>query len=375
MLERLYVNNYRCLENFELVTKDQSSILLIGNNGVGKSTVASVLELFQRIARGANRVREPVAEPDFARERTSLPMRFRIEVKLRGILFLYELAFELPARFKELRVLDEQLNADGKPIFTRRLAQVNLPQRISDDENRVPQFSVDWHVVALPVIQVRDEEDPVSIFRAWASRMVILAPVPTEMTGIGVGETLEPLRDASNIAAWYKGILSRTPSVYSVMKAYLKKIFADFSDMKNEVVGIDAKSLLLRFVLSGEMFGLKLGHLSDGEKCLFLSAVVLAAQKSSDDLFCFWDEPGNYLSLSEVGQLVMELRRAFASQGQIIVTSHHPETIRKFTGENTVVLTRRSHLEPTQARSLADITYHGDLINSMILGDFFDGSE
>ncbi|TLU55982.1 MAG: ATP-binding protein, partial [Chlorobium sp.] len=58
MLQRLYVHNYRCLENFELIVKGIPSALLIGKNGSGKSTIARVLELFQSIAQGVNRMSE-----------------------------------------------------------------------------------------------------------------------------------------------------------------------------------------------------------------------------------------------------------------------------------------------------------------------------
>ncbi len=79
--------------------------------------------------------------------------------------------------------------------------------------------------------------------------------------------------------------------------------------------------------------------LSDGEKCFFLCAVVLATNKYRP-LFCFWDEPDNYLSISEVGHFITSLRRSFKNKngGQILVTSHNPEAIRKFSNENTFVL-------------------------------------
>jgi predicted ATPase len=63
MLQRLYVNNFRCLENFELTMKEMSSALLIGKNGVGKSTIAKALEVLQAIARGTNRLRDLAKEP------------------------------------------------------------------------------------------------------------------------------------------------------------------------------------------------------------------------------------------------------------------------------------------------------------------------
>jgi ABC-type uncharacterized transport system ATPase subunit len=86
-------------------------------------------------------------------------------------------------------------------------------------------------------------------------------------------------------------------------------------------------------------------------------------------VFCFWDEPDNYLSISEVGHFVLALRKAFQSGGQLIATSHNPETIRRFSDENTLVLHRRNHLEPTLVRPLKELQVNGDLVGAMVRGD------
>lgn len=79
-----------------------------------------------------------------------------------------------------------------------------------------------------------------------------------------------------------------------------------------------------------------------------------------------WDEPDNHLSLSEVGQFITGLRKMANRGGQFLATTHHPETVRKFSDETTFVLTRKSHLDPTIVRPLAEFTYAGDLINALI---------
>ena len=65
----------------------------------------------------------------------------------------------------------------------------------------------------------------------------------------------------------------------------------------------------------------------------------------------------------------MSLRRSFKNSGQILVTSHNEEAIRKFSDENTFVLDRKSHLEPTLIRLLSDLPQKGDLVNTLIGGD------
>ncbi|MFN5815503.1 MAG: ATP-binding protein, partial [Pseudanabaena sp.] len=72
---------------------------------------------------------------------------------------------------------------------------------------------------------------------------------------------------------------------------------------------------------------------------------------------------------SEVGHFVTALRRSFKNSGQILVTSHNEEAIRKFSNENTFILDRKSHLEPTLIRLLSDIPINGDLVDTLIRGD------
>src|SRR5882672_10154977 len=126
MLQRLYIHNFRCLENFELPISGHSSVLLIGKNGSGKTTVGLALEILQRIARGTNRVGELVKPKDLTSRRQEVPMRFEITVELHARIYEYTIAFELPLDFKELRVLEEKLSFDGKPVYSREMAQVHL---------------------------------------------------------------------------------------------------------------------------------------------------------------------------------------------------------------------------------------------------------
>jgi len=366
MIQRLYAHNFRCLENFELIVKDLPSALLIGKNGTGKSTVADVLEIFQSVSRGVNRVEQVVQPRDFARGRSDVPIRFEIEVLLGKKLYKYVLAFELPEKFKELRIFEEQLTVSGNPIYSRKEAQVTLYR---GSQNYEAQFLLDWHLIALPVIQEQSETDPLRVFRTWLARMIILTPIPSLMAGNSNGETLEPKQDGSNFGDWFSGLLSRYPAAYTQVDKYLREVMHDIRDFLNEPVGKDAKSMIVRFEANSASLSVDFKDLSDGEKSFFICAAVLAANKFYGPLFCFWDEPDNYLSLSEVGHFVTSLRRSFKNSGQILTTSHNEEAIRKFSNENTFVLDRKNHLEPTRVKLLNEIPVTGDLINALICGD------
>ena len=367
VIRRLYVHNFRCLENFELPISGKSSALLIGKNGAGKTTVGFALEILQRIARGTNRVRDLLKPKEVTRGQTDVPVRFEIEVELKGRLYAYTIAFEFPeGYFKELRVFDERLTLNGKPVYARDAAQVHLSKAGQEKE---ANFFIDWHLVALPIIQLKSTDDTLSVFKEWLARMLILRPMPSLIQGDSEEETLQPRIDVTDFGAWFSGLLAQAPSAYSKMDEYLKQVMPDLRDIKNPVIGKDSHSLVVQFATDQGSVNLSFADLSDGEKCFMICALLLAANDTYGPLFCFWDEPDNYLALDEVGHFVLALRRAFQSGGQFIATSHNPEAIRSFSDENTLYLYRKSHLEPTLVRPRSDLKVNGDLVSALARGD------
>jgi predicted ATPase len=365
VIRRLYIHNFRCLENFELPLAGLPSVLLIGKNGSGKTTVSFALEILQKIARGTNRVKDLVAPKDFARGRSDVPMRFEIQIALGARIYEYTLALELPENFRELRVLEEKLAVDGRAVYTRDRAQVLLARAGQDEEAK---FLIDWHLVALPIIQESSPNDPLLIFKQCLARMLVLRPVPSLITGDSYEEQLQPSRDITDFAAWFSGLLHHYPAQYSTIDQYLRQIMPDLKDIQNPSVGKDSRSITVQFSNQNGTLSVPFKDLADGEKCFIICAVVLAANGAYGPVLCFWDEPDNYLALSEVGHFVMALRRGFQSGGQFIATSHNPEAIGRFSDENTFVLGRKSRLEPTTVRPLSQVV-KGDLMTALVQGD------
>ena len=117
----------------------------------------------------------------------------------------------------------------------------------------------------------------------------------------------------------------------------------DLKDVKNPISGADSRSLVVQFSTDQGGLNVPFEDLSDGEKCFMICALVLAAKNAYGPIVCFWDEPDNYLALSEVGHFVLALRKGFQSGGQFIATSHNPEVIRRFSEE---LHTRTAPKEP-----------------------------
>jgi len=208
-----------------------------------------------------------------------------------------------------------------------------------------------------------------SIFKQWLARTLILRPIPSLISGDSEEETLQPNSQVTNFAAWFSGLLTSAPAAYSRIDEYLKQVMPDLQDIQNPSSGPHSRSLIVQFSKNKQALRLPFDDLSDGEKCFMICALVLAARKSYEPLICFWDEPDNYLALDEVGHFIVALRKAFQSGGQFVATSHNPEAVSRFSRENTLVLYRRSHVEPTLVRQLSEIPVSGDVVSALVRGD------
>jgi hypothetical protein len=44
-------------------------------------------------------------------------------------------------------------------------------------QEREAKFRIDWHLVALPIIQEQSQKDPLFILKQWLARMLVLGSV------------------------------------------------------------------------------------------------------------------------------------------------------------------------------------------------------
>ncbi len=303
---------------------------------------------------------------DISHGKLDVPVRIEMEVDLEGVRYEYKLAMDLPEGFRELRVAEESLVVGGQTKFDRRVADVILPR---GDDAPPARIGLDWHLVWLPIMQATSEADPVHIFTQWLARMIILRPYPLRIKGDSTEETLHPNTEVTNLGDWWSGLIAHAPAAYSRIDASLKLLMPDLKDIKNPVIARDSRSLIVQFAGQKAVPSLPFELLSDGEKCMVIWALTMAANDAYGPVLCFWDEPDNFLAISEVADFATDLRRAFQAGGQFIATSHNSEAIRQFSDDNTFVLYRRNHLEPSQIRSLASLKYSGDLIGALTRGE------
>jgi chromosomal replication initiation ATPase DnaA len=194
MIQRIYIENFRCFERLDINFSNRSSILVIGKNGAGKSTLLAVFRLLQSIGLGVNRVVELTKAADLQSES---PMRLEIDVFLDEKLFTYKLHINQGFLFP--LVIDESLAVDGKeklrndyfPVLERNhLSQVLIlidcdhePERIVNALDGVPQ-----HL-----------KDRVFMLGALGEPETLKAAMKTTFEGLGVQIANECFEEEPNV--------------------------------------------------------------------------------------------------------------------------------------------------------------------------------
>lgn len=371
MLTRMYIHNYKCFQNFEVDFEKVHDAAIIGRNGTGKTTIACVLDILRRIGGGESDVNGLVGIEDFWHASPGELLRIEVSFRIEADSYAYSFALEFPEGFKKLRVAEESLVVNGERILTRDRAQVTLVTR-SGGESR---FANDWHEFVLPRIFIQEgvTVKAVKVARDFLSEILVLCPVPDDMGGAAPsddGRSLFPR--GTNFEAWLCRQITAIPDIYENMKIWLKSLrsMLDFDGFTTT----DGR-VLVRFKADGKIENQPFRWLSNGEKVFFLAAAVMAVNDCREHpILCFWDEPDNYLSLSEIGNVMASLRYSFSSRGQLVVTSHSDEAISKFPDDGVFHLLRKSHLEPTHpmqsvAQRKKDLRLDGEKGMLLLTGD------
>ncbi len=131
MLKSIFIDNYRCLENFELELDRLN--LLLGPNGSGKTSVFDVLRGLQRFIAGDSRIQEVFPAQDLTRSRSQLTQRFGLDIETDKYSFKYLLFVQHSDDRTKCWVNEESLHEGKKRIYFFKEGTVTL-----DYDNRKP---------------------------------------------------------------------------------------------------------------------------------------------------------------------------------------------------------------------------------------------
>lgn len=339
MIKRLYIDNYRCLVNFELQLQDLT--LLLGPNGVGKTSVLDVMYALRQLLSGEAKVTDKDVFP--TRSLTRWQQRdkqvFVTDVWLDGNKLRYRLEVGQDRIAKRARIELERLESDGKPLFQFEMGKIRLYR---DDHSEGPEFGGDWTESALARVPPGQDNTKLTKFLDYMRKIIVCGLYPASFETESSTEDAVLGRDARNFAAWYRHVLLERQELVPEFTKALQEVIEGFRGIRMEKVGLDTRALIVMFDWSSERYELRLDEVSDGQRALIaLYALIRLAAGQGYTLLL--DEPDNYIALPEIQPWLIELADACGGEvPQAILCSHHPELIDYLASDRGIVLSRES---------------------------------
>ena len=325
MVTRLYVDNFRCLVNFELKL-DETNILL-GPNGSGKTSVLDVLRRIQNLVARGGRIEEEFPTTDLSLIQDREVQHIELDLVIDGGTYRYALRIRHDRRRRRMKIGEETLDHNDRPIFSFRDGTAQLYR---DDYGQGPAYPFDWSRSGVGALNERPENQKLTRFRRAVANFVIASPCPPlfEPETRSEDEFLDPLMQ--NFVGWYRHAAQENMGAITRLFKALHETLPGFDSINLTESGEDARALKVDFrgaADDGRMDRFGFGQLSDGQRAL-IALYCLIFLSANRRAYLFLDEPDNYLSLREVQPwLAVVAEHCGDTLEQAVVVSHHPVTI------------------------------------------------
>jgi predicted ATPase len=344
MLQRLYVDNYKCFVNFECQTGAME--LILGENGGGKTAFCDVLSGLRDYLTPGLTSQQCFPANTLTAWDTRPLQTYELELAGPGGegTYQYRLAIEQDRRNQRNRVKLEELRFDQTLLYRFDGSDAHL---FRDDGSAGPIFPHDWSRSALATIPERPENQRLTWFRRRMDRIYIFSPDPPRMGAEADSEVAMPDRGLHQLAAWLRHLSQESVDTIANVRDALREVIPGLEGLKLERAGESSRVLKLDFRFGDESsrsaasrFTLPFDQLSDGQRNMVALFTVLEAAVDRDSTICL-DEPDNYLALSEIQPWVVRLRdRVEERQSQCLLISHHPEVFNYLAAKHGLTFTR-----------------------------------
>ncbi len=348
MLKRIYVDNYKCLLNFELRLRELT--LLIGQNGAGKTAVFDVLYALRRLLEGRARVTDRDVFPfsSLTRWQERETQNYQVDVELEGAQYVYCLEIEHNKADRIARVKREDLYRDGSPLFKFYLGDVQLYR---NDHSEGPTFRSDWSESALARVEPVKTNTFLSQFLHFMRNVLVCGLNPSIFSAEASTEEQILARDGRNFVNWYRHLIQERQELVYAYTQEMQQVLEGLRAFRLEQVGIDTRALVGVFGAGDKPQEYNFHELSDGQRALtvlYALTMLTAGQKQ----MLLIDEPVNFVGLSEIQPWLVALSDACGTTiPQAVLSSHHPEVI-DYLGADRAILLSRDGTGPTRVEPL-----------------------
>ncbi len=328
MLTRIYVDNFRCLVNFEL--KLDRLNLLLGENGSGKTTVFVVLRRLQKFLAGDFKVDQAFPLEDITRWQQSLEVqRFELEIAAEMDVYQYSLSIGHEGKSRSAVVKSEELRMNNLPLVEVREGKVvvyrddapSLPVALWDAQ--ASNFVFSW----VDILQERLDLKRLARFHKQIDRIAVIRPLPASMKSEGIADDRQLNFAGSNFASWYRYLSQEHQGNIIELTQQLREAIPGFDSFRLKEAGEKVRVLkvLMRNAKDAKPIEYDFSEMSDGQRQLILLYTLLYGVKGEG--YClFLDEPDNYVALREIQPWLTALHDACGNEiSQAVLISHNPE--------------------------------------------------
>lgn len=274
MLTRLYTTNYRCLVNFEF--RPTPKQLIIGRNGVGKTTVLDVLAMLRDLAVRGLPCEGYLMGETLTRWQDVGEQRFELDVTGNSGKYRYTLVVDERGNPPRPRIKQETLDFNAKRLFQFQSGTVGL---FNDKQSPKPtvEFPFDWHRSGLATVEIgRKDNKVLSWFKQWLDRLVQVQINPWAMSARSERESRYPARDLSNFADWYRHLkLDSGSAIFDAIKE-LREAIPGLEALDAKEAGLNVR--VLQAAIRGpdkKAVDLAFSSLSEGQRALIALYVLL----------------------------------------------------------------------------------------------------
>lgn len=354
MLTRVYIDNFRSFLNFDF--RPEAKLLLLGSNGSGKSSLLETIRYLKSFVKGdSNRFTQSTRTRWLDR-----PLQvIEVEAELDGKKYEYRVEIGFAAVTKEQSVNLERLSVNGTPVF--ELA-----------DGKIHFFPNDSGSVAVPLQTNRSalhlsslSNSDVRRFVSWLDHVHCfdIDAYPGEMEEAADNEESEADFELNNLAGWYRYLVQTYPDENVKFLDSLRRALDGFQALKFSSEEDGVRKLRAEFISpTKKRVSYSISELSEGQRYLIALYMILHFLIMRGDTV-FVDEPDNFIALREIQPWLLAAEEAIEEHnGQLILISHHPETLnqwanayglRFFREENGHVRTEKfrsddSNLQPSE---------------------------
>jgi len=351
MLKRIYIDNFKCLVNFELMLDSMN--LFLGANGTGKTTLfLALLKLQQFIVEGKT-VTELFKSTDLTKWQDFSIQSFELEIAGNGGVYKYSLAIEHQREQERSKMQPERLWFNDQLLFDFNIQDgAGMAQLYYDDYTKGPEYQVDWSRSGIAALQERLDNKKLTWFKKRMAQFFIVRVNPTLMNSESRQEETNPTWEMSNYAAWFRYLSQDQGTIFKLTQE-LREILPGFEAFK--IISYGKMKILSAgfFNQSDSAIYYEFDELSDGQRVLIALYTLLYCMPNADYTLCL-DEPENFLALPEIQPWLDKLYdQCEDNHAQALLISHHPKII-NYLASDTGYWFNRQNNGPVRAVHVTD---------------------